>query len=358
MRIFIDGRLNATSCENISIVRRRLSGSGRRMLASNKRRPIRVHQSMRGQLCDSIVNWTEEYKEKEQDDIMIEKRKVVAEAANEQHEQTSTQLPINNSNNNNFTINTTSLVQRLTFSSNNQSREDDETNSETTTTTTIPLSCLNKINSNISKKKIKSSKQKRLLFVEIRKAKHRFRFMSNNNLFAATRTICSSQRFGQIYGLLNMVSLILIMASISIGLSSQFTAKAQAQSTIQTNRALKNQQQPQVNIDVLSDNSRQLQLLRSANVELNRERSQRLQRDTSPAPDQSSMSGNQQQSQPTCGYPGSPAHASVTFNTSHVVAGTAASYTCDNGYELLGPPRRLCQANGTWSPVGIPFCGK
>lgn len=61
---------------------------------------------------------------------------------------------------------------------------------------------------------------------------------------------------------------------------------------------------------------------------------------------------------PNCGYPGSPAHASVTFNTSSVVAGTAASYTCDNGYELLGPPRRVCQANGTWSPAGIPFCGK
>lgn len=61
---------------------------------------------------------------------------------------------------------------------------------------------------------------------------------------------------------------------------------------------------------------------------------------------------------PTCGYPGSPAHASVTFNTSQVVVGTASSYTCDNGYELLGPPRRLCQANGTWSPIGIPFCGK
>lgn len=61
---------------------------------------------------------------------------------------------------------------------------------------------------------------------------------------------------------------------------------------------------------------------------------------------------------PTCGYPGSPAHASVTFNTSNVVTGTAASYTCDNGYELLGPPRRICQANGSWSPVGIPFCGK
>lgn len=100
----------------------------------------------------------------------------------------------------------------------------------------------------------------------------------------------------------------------------------------------------------LADSSeRQLALLRSANVELSR-RSQRLQRDTA-------ISGPGEPA-PTCGYPGSPAHASVTFNTSHVVAGTAASYTCDNGYELLGPPRRICQANGTWAPVGIPFCGK
>lgn len=60
----------------------------------------------------------------------------------------------------------------------------------------------------------------------------------------------------------------------------------------------------------------------------------------------------------TCGYPGSPAHASVSFSASPVVSGTAASYTCDNGYELLGPPRRVCQANGTWAPIGIPFCGK
>lgn len=101
-----------------------------------------------------------------------------------------------------------------------------------------------------------------------------------------------------------------------------------------------------------SEGDRQLQLLRSANVELSR-RSQRLQRDAVVASTAGSDSN-----QPGCGYPGSPAHASVTFNTSQVVAGTAASYTCDNGYELLGPPRRICQSNGTWSPVGIPFCGK
>lgn len=59
-----------------------------------------------------------------------------------------------------------------------------------------------------------------------------------------------------------------------------------------------------------------------------------------------------------CGYPGSPAHASVAFTTEAIETGTIATYTCDNGYELLGPPRRTCAENGTWVPQGIPFCGK
>lgn len=59
-----------------------------------------------------------------------------------------------------------------------------------------------------------------------------------------------------------------------------------------------------------------------------------------------------------CGYPGSPAHASVAFTTETIETGTIATYTCDNGYELLGPPRRTCGENGTWTPQGIPFCGK
>ncbi|KAI1302311.1 Sushi, von Willebrand factor type A, EGF and pentraxin domain-containing protein 1 [Halotydeus destructor] len=57
-----------------------------------------------------------------------------------------------------------------------------------------------------------------------------------------------------------------------------------------------------------------------------------------------------------CGYPGSPSHASVAFTTETIETGTVASYTCDNGYELLGPPRRTCADNGTWTPQGIPFC--
>ncbi|RWS10699.1 sushi: von Willebrand factor type A: EGF and pentraxin domain-containing protein 1-like protein [Dinothrombium tinctorium] len=57
-----------------------------------------------------------------------------------------------------------------------------------------------------------------------------------------------------------------------------------------------------------------------------------------------------------CGYPGSPAHASVSFTTEFIEIGTVATYTCDNGYELLGPPRRTCSSNGTWVPQGVPFC--
>jgi len=59
-----------------------------------------------------------------------------------------------------------------------------------------------------------------------------------------------------------------------------------------------------------------------------------------------------------CGYPGSPPHAIVSFTSDSIKAGTVATYTCDNGYELLGPPRRTCLENGTWVPQGVPFCGE
>lgn len=63
-----------------------------------------------------------------------------------------------------------------------------------------------------------------------------------------------------------------------------------------------------------------------------------------------------------CGYPGSPAHANIKFNPDNrensgtYQAGTIALYTCDNGYDLLGPSRRTCYNNGTWLPPGVPFC--
>jgi len=61
-----------------------------------------------------------------------------------------------------------------------------------------------------------------------------------------------------------------------------------------------------------------------------------------------------------CGYPGAPAHSSVEFSEAggggeHGV-GSIAEYSCDRGFELLGPARRVCGENGTWSPQGIPFC--
>lgn len=78
-----------------------------------------------------------------------------------------------------------------------------------------------------------------------------------------------------------------------------------------------------------------------------------------------------------CGFPGAPAHSTVTFSPSDDNAreGTIAEYSCDRwavtmimmsdkpssfsrGFELLGPARRVCGSNGTWSPQGIPFCGQ
>ncbi|XP_023315351.1 uncharacterized protein LOC111693808 [Trichogramma pretiosum] len=77
-----------------------------------------------------------------------------------------------------------------------------------------------------------------------------------------------------------------------------------------------------------------------------------------------------------CGYPGAPAHSSVRFSGPSIedvideedgpigarggadifVPGTVSTYTCERGFELLGPGRRICQADGSWSPEGVPFC--
>jgi hypothetical protein len=58
----------------------------------------------------------------------------------------------------------------------------------------------------------------------------------------------------------------------------------------------------------------------------------------------------------SCGFPGAPAHSTVEFSSSNVGPGTVARYTCDRGFELFGPARRICNTNGTWVPQGIPFC--
>ncbi|KAH8338139.1 hypothetical protein KR059_009684, partial [Drosophila kikkawai] len=56
-----------------------------------------------------------------------------------------------------------------------------------------------------------------------------------------------------------------------------------------------------------------------------------------------------------CSFPGSPAHSSVVFSSANLTQGTVASYSCERGFELLGPARRVCD-KGQWVPEGIPFC--
>ncbi|XP_054730248.1 uncharacterized protein LOC129239012 isoform X1 [Anastrepha obliqua] len=62
-----------------------------------------------------------------------------------------------------------------------------------------------------------------------------------------------------------------------------------------------------------------------------------------------------QNTEPPCSFPGSPAHSTVVFSSANLTHGTVASYTCERGFELLGPARRVCD-KGAWVPDGIPFC--
>uniref|UniRef100_A0A1I8MVF0 Sushi domain (SCR repeat) protein n=1 Tax=Musca domestica TaxID=7370 RepID=A0A1I8MVF0_MUSDO len=57
----------------------------------------------------------------------------------------------------------------------------------------------------------------------------------------------------------------------------------------------------------------------------------------------------------SCSFPGSPAHSTVVFTNANLTDGTVASYSCERGFELLGPARRVCD-KGVWLPEGIPFC--
>ncbi|KAL4717679.1 hypothetical protein ACJJTC_000828 [Scirpophaga incertulas] len=57
-----------------------------------------------------------------------------------------------------------------------------------------------------------------------------------------------------------------------------------------------------------------------------------------------------------CRFPGAPAHSKVTFSNDALTEGTIATYTCERGFELLGPSRRICGPMGKWTPEGIPFC--
>ncbi|EEC19133.1 hypothetical protein IscW_ISCW023271 [Ixodes scapularis] len=51
-----------------------------------------------------------------------------------------------------------------------------------------------------------------------------------------------------------------------------------------------------------------------------------------------------------------PHNAGEFYSTSPFVNGTTVHYVCDPGYEILGPQRRTCHQNGSWIPLGLPFC--
>lgn len=65
----------------------------------------------------------------------------------------------------------------------------------------------------------------------------------------------------------------------------------------------------------------------------------------------------QNSSTTSCRFPGAPAHCSIVFSDENLGPGAVATYTCERGFELLGPSRRVCE-NGNWLPEGIPFCGE
>lgn len=51
-----------------------------------------------------------------------------------------------------------------------------------------------------------------------------------------------------------------------------------------------------------------------------------------------------------------PRNSDEFYTANEIAEGTTVSYVCERGYELLGPPQRTCQSNGTWTPTGLPYC--
>ncbi|KAF4532427.1 hypothetical protein B566_EDAN003880 [Ephemera danica] len=70
------------------------------------------------------------------------------------------------------------------------------------------------------------------------------------------------------------------------------------------------------------------------------------------------LNGANSEGPPQCRFPGAPAHSSVSFSDERLVSGSVATYSCERGFELLGPTRRVCGEDGQWTPEGIPFCGE
>jgi len=58
-----------------------------------------------------------------------------------------------------------------------------------------------------------------------------------------------------------------------------------------------------------------------------------------------------------CGFPGLPSNGSLDSTTSLLFsAGQEVTYKCQEAFVLFGPDKRICQGNGSWSPVSLPEC--
>lgn len=56
-----------------------------------------------------------------------------------------------------------------------------------------------------------------------------------------------------------------------------------------------------------------------------------------------------------CPHPAVPLYAAVHFSSEDRSAGSTATYSCDEGYELFGVPTRTCSQDGRWSGE-LPYC--
>ena len=60
-----------------------------------------------------------------------------------------------------------------------------------------------------------------------------------------------------------------------------------------------------------------------------------------------------------CGFPGLPSNGSLGSSSSYLFsAGQEVTYQCQEAFVLFGPDKRICQNNGTWSPLALPECRK
>ncbi|CAN7988350.1 unnamed protein product [Ixodes hexagonus] len=58
----------------------------------------------------------------------------------------------------------------------------------------------------------------------------------------------------------------------------------------------------------------------------------------------------------SCNRAERPHNAGEFYSSSNFISGTTVDYVCHPGYEIIGPQRRTCLDNGSWIPLGLPYC--